>query len=504
MTPHRRRRPALPFTSAPPDLRETWAERLRSVAAAVGRPSALPPGRRTSPGDLVRALELTVDVSDRSQVWLALATLSATLPDADTVVSAARACELDGGRALWDAVADATTPGTARRDVRIVTGQTLVDVNHTVATDLATGIQRVARETVRRWLGTQRCLPVAWTDRFEALRSLTALEAARLRPGAAVGPSSPGHPEVLVPWRSSLIVPELAAEHDRSRRLLALARYSGNRTGVIGFDCVPLTSAETTAEGFAAVFFGNLAAVRHFDRLAAISDAAAQEYDGWRTMLGAVGLPGPQIRAITLPEEAPEPTTDDLERARKRFLLGDLPFVLVVGSHEPRKNHLAVLHAAELRWRRGDRFSLTFVGGNSWASEDFHRGLAELQRAGRPIDSASRLPDGMLWAAYRLARFTVFPSLNEGFGLPVAESLAAGTPVVTSQHGSMREIGARGGALLVDPRDEHEIAAAMGRLLSDDTLLASLTQLARARSRRSWEDYAREVWDFLVAEPLPA
>ena len=298
-----------------------------------------------------------------------------------------------------------------------------------------------------------------------------------------------------------MVVPELAPEQDRNRRLLALGRHSGNRTGVIGFDCVPLTSAETTPEGFAPVFFGNLAAVREFDRVAAISDAAAREYDGWRRMLGAVGLTGPDVRAIALPEEAPDSTPADLERARERFLIGDLPLVLVVGSHEPRKNHLAVLHAAELCWRQGSRFSLAFVGGRAWASEAFETALTAAQTAGRPVESVTRLPDPLLWAAYRLARFTVFPSLNEGFGLPVAESLAAGTPVITSHYGSMREIGERGGAILIDPRVDEELATAMRLLLNDDARLGSLRAGARGRPKRSWDDYAAEVWQFLTAEP---
>ena len=133
--------------------------------------------------------------------------------------------------------------------------------------------------------------------------------------------------------------------------------------------------------------------------------------------------------------------------------------VLCVGSHEPRKNHLAVLHAAELLWREGFAFSLVFIGGNAWRDDRFLEHVERLQDAGRPMVSVRALPDDLLWAAYDLAHCLVFPSLNEGFGLPIAESLASGTPVVTSEFGSMREIAGHGGGLLVDPRDDHAIAA---------------------------------------------
>jgi glycosyltransferase involved in cell wall biosynthesis len=490
-----RRRPSVPDGAV-----AVWSDRLAEVARALGRPTPAP---AESTHDLVGAGAQVLDLTDRAQVWLALGALSGVLPDDRTVVRAVRECELDGAGALWRHVAAASTPESLAAPVRVLTGQTLVDVNHTVATDLATGIQRVARETVRRWAAHHPIRAVAWTDGFLALRDLTATERARVLPP---GPDA-GEGAIVVPWRSTVLVPELAAEHGRSDRLLALARYSGNRTGVIGFDCVPLTSAETTAEGFAAVFFGNLAAVRHFDRIAAISVAAATEYEGWRRMLGAVGTTGPRIDAISLPAQAEEPTAQDLADARERFAVPGLPLVLVVGSHEPRKNHLAVLHAAEQRWRAGDRFSLTFVGGNSWGSAGFSRRLEELQQLGRPVETASRVPDRLLWAAYRLARVTVFPSLNEGFGLPVAESLASGTPVITSGYGSMQEIALDGGALLVDPRDDSAIAAALHRVLSDDDLHAELAAAALARPSRTWDDYAAEVWDHLtddtVAVPAP-
>lgn len=483
-----RRRALLPADSVP-----VWSQRLAEVARALGRPTPAPASR---PRELVTAAAQVLDLADRAHVWLALGALSGVLPEDRTVVRTVRECELDGPGALWRQVTAASTPTSMAASVRVLTEQTIVDVNHTVATDLATGIQRVARETVHRWAQHHPIRAVAWTDGFMGLRDLTAAERDRVLPPGT--PADEGH--IVVPWRSIVLVPELAAEHGRSDRLLALARYSGNRTGVIGFDCVPLTSAETTAEGFAAVFFGNLAAVRHFDRIAAISEAAATEYEGWRRMLGAVGSAGPQVGAVSLPAQAEEPTSGDLADARQRFVIPGLPLVLVVGSHEPRKNHLAILHAAEKRWRAGDRFSLTFVGGNSWGSAGFTKRLEELQRLGRPVETASRVPDRLLWAAYRLARVTVFPSLNEGFGLPVAESLASGTPVITSNYGSMQEIAQDGGALLVNPRDDDAIEDALRRVLADDVLHADLVAAAHARPRRTWDEYAAEVWDHLTAQ----
>jgi len=114
------------------------------------------------------------------------------------------------------------------------------------------------------------------------------------------------------------------------------------------------------------------------------------------------------------------------------------------------------------------------------------------------VQLITALPDDLLWAAYRLARCMVFPSLNEGFGLPVAEALAIGTPVITSDFGSMREIAAEGGALLVDPRDDADLRQAMRILICDDDVHARLSQEAAMRSTRTWEQYAADTWAYLV------
>lgn len=479
-------------------LRATaWDERLSLLAHALGKPS--PTGDPAASGRLGAALAELVEPTDRAQVWLALAVLTGRLPEEDTVLETARASEFDEGAALARAVAEHTTAASATWTVRVATQSTVIDVAHTASTTLTTGIQRVARETARRWIRTRECEPVSWTHGFEAVRELTAVERDRiLHARAAAEDRDSELTTVVVPWRSRYLLPELAAEPARAARLRALARFSGNHTGVIGFDCVPITSAETTQLGFAGVFAGNLAAMRWFTQMATISGAARTEYTGWTRMLGAIGVTGPRVRAVHLPVEAPEVSEDDLRAARRRFVVPGLPLVLVVGSHEPRKNHQAVLHAAELLWREGLEFSLTFVGGNAWDSDAFRARLAAAQAAGRPVETGSKIADATLWGAYRLARFTVFPSFNEGFGLPVAESLAVGTPAITSGFGSMREIANGGGALLVDPHDDRSLTDAMRRLLIDDVTLTQLAAEARARPRRTWDDYAAEAWQTLT------
>jgi glycosyltransferase involved in cell wall biosynthesis len=226
--------------------------------------------------------------------------------------------------------------------------------------------------------------------------------------------------------------------------------------------------------------------------------AAATEYQGWRTMLGSIGKTGPEITADLLPAEVPPSSDDDLAAGRAELTVPGMPMVLCVGTHEPRKNHLALLHAAELLWRDGLDFNLVLLGGRSWNDERFQEALAEARARNRPVDTPSAVSDRLLWGAYRSARCMVFPSLNEGFGLPVAEALACGVPVITSGYGAMAEIAEGGGAVLVDPRDDRSIAEALRRLLTDDEEHARLAAEAAARPGRTWDDYARDAWDSLV------
>lgn len=494
--------------SIDPDGRDEFLRRAAILLAALGHPT-----RQDEP-EILDALAEAMVGADHAELWLMLAVLTSELPNTRRVVSAHRSTALEGPvPTLLEALREATLVHRIRHAaVEVVTDRTVVDVHHTVGTALATGIQRVVRETVRRWSRDHDPLLVGWTDDYRSMRPLTARERGEFSKGGNWATAADDRGQVgsggasaraaamsvVVPWRCTVLVPELAAEGLRADRYQAMARFSGCSTGLIGFDCVPLMAAETSAEGMAAGFASYLAAAAHFDRLAAISDAAAIEFLGWRVMLGGSGRTGPDVRAIPLAVEGREPSAAALETAEELLTVGALPVVLAVGSHEPRKNHMAVLAAAEILWQEGLQFSLTFVGGNAWKSESFTDQVRTLQEVNRPVQAILAMSDELLWAAYRVAYCTVFVSLHEGYGLPAAESLASGTPVVTSNFGSMLQIAERGGALLVDPSDDVAIADALRRLLNDPGLRERLASRARSLSWRTWDDYAAEAWAFLT------
>ncbi len=484
------------------------AEALLGALGTLGPPSEPSDASdRPSPGDIVTAMSNILDSGRPELCWLAVSVMSARLPDVGDVEHLSR--EIRKGGDPTDILVRAADRGGAldtdtHKTVSVYRGRVLVDVDRTSRTPLGTGIQRVVRQAARRWARHPETALVGWTDTFDALRPLTEAQCSVALGDPSRPQASDAHPDaatdVIVPWRSTLIVPELAVEMARPAAIGTVARFARGSTCVIGYDCVPLTMPETSIDGMSSDYLRYLAACAHVTRIAAISDTAALEFKAWRSTLASRGLQGPGIETVELALEAPAPAPSASDVADAGRLLGGhgLPVVLVVGSHEPRKNHLAVLHAAELLWRQGERFELSFVGGDSWKSGAFFERLQDLQGSGRPLQALSAISDRLVWAAYRVASCSVFVSLHEGFGLPIVESLAAGTPVVTSNYGAMADNARHGGCLLVDPRDPAAIASAIRRLLSDSQLAETLRRQARAAPTRTWDTYAEEAWDFLV------
>jgi glycosyltransferase involved in cell wall biosynthesis len=476
------------------------ATRLRLIIDTVQAGDA-PAANR----DLAATLAGLIAGGDPAVLWFALAVLRAEFPDVAAIEDAQRVARLDGPAAVvrreLAGLRAALWRGSFPR-VRVLADAVTVDVSHTASVDFLSGIQRVVRETARRWAAEHDVTLVGWADEYVAFRTLTGDESRRVLGAAPNARSIVRAREVLIPWRGLHVLPELAVERERTRHLAGLARFANTRVTAIGHDCIPVTSGPTVTRGMTSNFAMFLAAMRYSDRIVVTSRASAAEFTGWRRMLRSAGIRGPNLAEVGLPVQAASSTTEDLAEARQRLCLPGAPLVLVVGSHEPRKNHLAVLHACELLWREGLRFNIALVGSGSWKAEPFRAKVAELQGANRPLDSITALPDEQLWAAYRLAHFVLFPSLNEGFGLPAAEALAAGTPVITSRFGSMEQIVAPSGdllgGLLVDPHDDRSIADAMRTLLTDDEAYARLREQARARDLGSWDRYAAAAWEYLT------
>ncbi len=162
------------------------------------------------------------------------------------------------------------------------------------------------------------------------------------------------------------------------------------------------------------------------------------------------------------------------------------PYFLFVGNLEPRKNLARALRAfARIAPSLPDH-RFVIAGAPGWKYEDVMREVARPDLVGR-VDLRGYVAENALPALYRNATAFVYPSLYEGFGLPVIEAMACGTPVLTSNVAALPEL-AEGAAVLVDPLDEAALADAMHALGTDAGLRARLRAAGPARAARySWE-----------------
>ncbi len=172
-----------------------------------------------------------------------------------------------------------------------------------------------------------------------------------------------------------------------------------------------------------------------------------------------------------------------LVAVRDRYAIGAAPYLLYVGTVQPRKNLARLIDAFALaRAHTGSPVRLVLAGKRGWLTAAIeHRAAA--RGLGDAVHFAGYVADGDLPALLSGARAFVFPSLYEGFGMPVLEAMACGTPVLTSTTSSLPEV-AGDAALLVDPHDTAAIADGLTRLLTDDRLHATLRERGRAHAAR--------------------
>lgn len=170
------------------------------------------------------------------------------------------------------------------------------------------------------------------------------------------------------------------------------------------------------------------------------------------------------------------------------------PYALFVGTVEPRKNIAALLDAWALLPRDlREAFDLLLAGPSGWGDPDL---LERLRAAPSGVRYLGYVPEADLPGLTAGATVFVYPSLYEGFGLPLAQAMAAGVAALTSNVSSMPEV-AGDAALLVDPRSPAEIRAALERLLTCPTLRSELGARGRERARAfRWETCTEESWRF--------
>jgi len=197
-------------------------------------------------------------------------------------------------------------------------------------------------------------------------------------------------------------------------------------------------------------------------------------------------------RAVTVPlavDDAFRPVSEEVarENVARRFGI-EQAFLLHVGSLEPRKNHLRLIEAFETVRNQGIDVLLVLVGPAGWRNDRIIARIADSPAAGS-IRRLTGVSDHELAALYSACVAFALPSLEEGFGLPLAEAMACGAACIAADNSSLREIG-MDGAILVPAEDATALARALRGLCGDAALRATWRARGLERSGR----YRRDVW----------
>ncbi|WP_421077859.1 glycosyltransferase family 1 protein [Methanothermococcus sp. Ax23] len=167
------------------------------------------------------------------------------------------------------------------------------------------------------------------------------------------------------------------------------------------------------------------------------------------------------------------------------------PFILYVGTLEPRKNIPTLLKALYKLKKMGTKHKLVITGKKGWKYKSIFETIEKLNLQ-KDVIFTGYVPDEDLPALYNAADLFVYPSIYEGFGLPPLEAMACGTPVVTSNTSSLPEVVGDAG-IMVNPYDVNELAKAMYEVLTNDGLREELSKKGLERAKLfSWKKCAEE------------
>lgn len=230
------------------------------------------------------------------------------------------------------------------------------------------------------------------------------------------------------------------------------------------------------------------ASVKKADSIIAVSDYTKNE------IMDLFKIPGERIRVIH------NGISPIFKQVKDQSKINDVkakygvngPYLLFVGNIEPKKNIEKLIRAfVMLRNETDYKYSLLIAGGKAWHYPKVRDLVRELQISNEIIFT-DVVEDDELPHLYSGAELFVFPSLHEGFGIPVIEAMSCGTPVVTSNATSIPEI-AGDAALLIDPSSESEIAEAMHKILSSSIIRGQLIKKGIERAKKfSWEKTSLE------------
>ena len=259
------------------------------------------------------------------------------------------------------------------------------------------------------------------------------------------------------------------------------------RLAAIFHDNIPLRLPHVTWPQSVARHPGYVKLLGGFDRIWAVSDASRADLIGFWQWQGLAKAPPVEVLALG----------SDFNRQPRETRVGavmEQPGLVCVGILEPRKNQIFLLETCAGLWDEGMDFALHLVGRvNPHFGKQTVKRIVAMQKLYPALQFHEAADDELLRRIYTQVRASVFPTIAEGCGLPLLESLWLGVPCVCSNLPVLRENASGGGCLMAAPDDRAAWRAALRSVLTDDALHARLVQEALARPLPTWAQAAETI-----------
>ncbi len=377
-----------------------------------------------------------------------------------------------------------------------------IDLTRLCMTPFTTGIQRAAKAIVTRMLQDVRLEIIL-------LRALPSQTAWRIVPhdtfaafceGTSPTPFGEGTIQTLHPCDISAAAAffdiDSAWNMPMQRHwLYPQLKQRGVRIFCHVYDLIPITEPQYFHSNTAVQFWAWAAAVLDYaNHIICNAQATADEL---QTLCKEVNTATPPCTVIPLGGDF-APHTPDFSQADAALLakLSPQRYLLMVGTIEPRKNHRLLLNAVKPFKELG--ISVVFAGRIGWNMEQFAREMKKHPLRGKSFFFAESPNDATIHALYENALAVVFPTRNEGFGLPIAEAFCHGTPVLAADLPVLHEVG---GSLAqyFDNSSVESLVQAAKRLLEDKSAYAALKTEIAAYRPPTWDTAAKSIADTICA-----
>lgn len=365
-------------------------------------------------------------------------------------------------------------------------------VDHTARYPSNTGIQRVVRMLAKSLIANKfNLIPVIWDAKGKKL--IEAPISAKKNISKYNGPLSSGwkkFPNTSFKENDWFLCSELTHEH--SSLIVKFCKHHSLRMAWIFYDAIPMKVKEFYNDEVTKNHEEYMKIFSRVNKVLSISNTSNNDLLNFLTSKNIDSYElDKKILPVVLPGEFLQKRNIDIKKLVRKNNKNTIN-ILCVGTVEPRKNHLNLIKAIKLLNSKSASKIIFTIAGNSPYIDLEEQVLSELQDVPNStwVNSPS---DPDLQKLYEESTFTVYPSIEEGFGLPILESIWNGKPCICSNESAMGEVAKEGGCLTADVKSPKSLCRAMMTLINNTDKYNELVQESVNRNFKSWNEYSNEI-----------